>query len=420
MAEIIASLPEGEWARVNLNTYKSVWTPESLRPLRGQGNPAPNKIIQAWSSFAWDSNRSALILYGGGHANYTGNDVYIWRSSTRLWERAALPSQVKFDPAGNLVAVDGPDHAPASAHTYDNNIFLPIIDRMLALGGAAETNGGHFLRHDTSRTDIVTSRKTGPYLFDPNRADPNKVGGTTGSHVQRVGPYAGVVGGEMWSNRENWQNPTGAPSNAFVNGCTAYAEENGKDVVYVRNYHLYRYTINDLNDPTRDRWEVVGIFWGGPGDKTACGMDPVGKTFVRLATNATPFVYWDLSKAGTGNRDVSMTPTDPTGEFPNLLANNQIRIRDCGLDFDRVRRKYALWCGDGRVWMLKAPEPLSPNGWTIEKQPAPSSIAPVNGQGLTGVLGKWEYAPELDVFVALEGEEEGNVWIYKPIGGRGP
>src|SRR5690606_4239854 len=267
LASIAARLPASEWRKVNLNSFSSAWAPASLRPLFGRGNPAPDKIIQAWSSFAWDSNRSALILYGGGHANYTGNDVYIWRSSTRLWERAALPSQVKFDPAGNLVAVDGPDHAPASAHTYDNNIFLPIIDRMLALGGAAETNGGHFLRHDTSRTDIVTSRKTGPYLFDPNRADPNKVGGTTGSHVQRVGPYAGVVGGEMWSNRENWQNPTGAPSNAFVNGCTAYAEENGKDVVYVRNYHLYRYTINDLNDPTRDRWEVVGIFWGGPGDK---------------------------------------------------------------------------------------------------------------------------------------------------------
>ena len=44
--------------------------------------------------FAWDSNRGDIVLYGGGHANYSGNDVYRWRSSTLLWERAAYPSEI--------------------------------------------------------------------------------------------------------------------------------------------------------------------------------------------------------------------------------------------------------------------------------------------------------------------------------------
>jgi hypothetical protein len=51
---IISAMPEGDWRRVNLNDYSAVWTPEALRPLYLLSNPAPSKIILAWSSFAWD------------------------------------------------------------------------------------------------------------------------------------------------------------------------------------------------------------------------------------------------------------------------------------------------------------------------------------------------------------------------------
>lgn len=414
LLSLLESMPEGEWAKANLNEFSDAWAPAELRPLFGSGNPTPSKIILAWSSFAWDSNRSNLILYGGGHANYRGNDVYIWRGSTRMWERASLPSEMKRDSLGNWNAIDGADAAPASAHTYDNNVFLPILDRMLVLGGAADANGGHYYRQATA----TTSRITGPYLFDPSRANPWKVGGTTGSHVQREGAHPEVVGGNMWSNRENWLHEVHPPSSSFVNDCTAYAEEGGKDVVYVRNYNLYKYTIPDLGDPTRDNWETVGRFWGGPGDKVSCAVDP-GKTFVRTATNSVPFVYWNLQTPGAKNNDVKMVPTDPTGEFAALLAANAISMRDCGLDFDRPRGRYALWCGGGRVWMLEPPATISPNGWIIRKQPTPIGPAPTADVG-TGILGKWEYAPDLDAFVALQDPVQGNVWIYKPVGWQNP
>ncbi|GEM18795.1 hypothetical protein NONS58_01560 [Nitrosococcus oceani] len=116
-------MPEGDWVKVNLNRFADVWTPPNLRPLRGLSNPTPSRIIGAWNSFAWDSNRSDLIIYGGGHANYNGNDVYRWRGTTRLWEQASLPSQITQDDLGFIMPVDGPDAAPPSTHTYDSNIF---------------------------------------------------------------------------------------------------------------------------------------------------------------------------------------------------------------------------------------------------------------------------------------------------------
>jgi hypothetical protein len=153
----IAAMPEGSWRRVNVNDYSSVWAPDNLRPLFGLSNPTPSRIILAWSGFAWDTKRAAIILYGGGHANYRGNDVYLWRADSQAWERGSLPSEMLQDSLGNWNAIDGSANAPASAHTYDNNVYLPVVDRMLVLGGAADSNGGHYL------TKAGTgSRVTGP------------------------------------------------------------------------------------------------------------------------------------------------------------------------------------------------------------------------------------------------------------------
>ena len=424
---IIAALPEGEWSRVNLNNYSDVWTPDDLRPLLGLSNPPPSKIIQAWSGYAWDPNRGDLVLFGGGHANYSGNDVYRWHGSTRLWERASLPSEVKQDNLGNWIAVDGPDAAPASAHTYRNNIFLPLIDRLVVFGGAAFNNGGAYMRQATPST----SRPTGPYFFDPSRADPNKVGGTTGSHVQRVSPHPEVVGGNMWANRDIYINLPGSPPlpGTHVNGCAAYAQENSKDVVYLAarppgggtGLDLFKYTVNSLASASQDVISKAGIFWNGTDQATACGYDATSKVFFRIGTNSIPFLYWDLNAAGPNNQDVRVTPIDATGEFANLLAANSINLNFCGMDFDPTRRQFALWCGDGRVWMIKAPTPLSPSGWTITKQRTPTLAIP-NGNPSTGflldtgILGKWKYIYNLDAFIGLQDASQGNLWVYKPVG----
>lgn len=417
----IAAMPEGSWSKLNLNSFSDVWTPAALRPLYGtSSNPTPSKIILAWSSFAWDSKRATLWLYGGGHANYSGNDTYLWRASTQRWERGSLPSQVVQDALGNRNAIDGADKAPASVHTYDNNLYLPLLDRMLALGGAADRNGGHYLTLATP----TTSRKTGPYLFDPARSHPDRVGGSTGSHVQRVAPYPEIVGGNMWSNRESWLNAnpnSSPPSESFVNGCTGYAEEDGRDVVYARTaYRLYRYRIFDLGNAASDRWELVGRYHQGSGTQATCSYDTGRKVFVSThRSTSSPFAYWNLNTPGTQNAETYFTPVDPSGEFAQLLSSGAIDIRDCGLEFDARRAQHKLWCGDGRVWTLTPPATLSSTGWTIVKDPAAAGAVPPGAVG-AGILGKWKYIPNLDVFMGLQDPVLGNVWIYKPPGWSSP
>src|SRR3546814_5333641 len=88
----------------------------------------------------------------------------------------------------------------------------------MVTGGAAYNTGGSLVR-----SDGVTP--TGPYFWNPAKADANKVGGTTGSHVNPE-LFPDIVGGEMWENRDN------RPDINLVNGTSAYVEEDGKDVIY--------------------------------------------------------------------------------------------------------------------------------------------------------------------------------------------
>ncbi len=424
---VIAIAPEGEWRRLNVNAFADAWAPSSLLPLNNGAESAPQfRIIEVWSSFAWDSSRGDLWIFGGGHAAYPGNDTYRWRGSTLRWERASLPSEIAnmnipglpelFEP------VDGPDNAPIASHTYDNTLYLPRLDRYLTFGGAAYNTGAQFAK----RIDANAVRETGPYLFDPNRADAGKVGGTTGSHVQREGAHPEIVGGNMWFNRDLRGNLPASPYHpiSHVNGMSAYAEENGKDVVYVgarlgmsTSLYLFRYVINELGTPAADSLTMVGGSSHRLSDQGAAGYDPVRKLFVRTGDRDTPFSYWDLSIAvGPDNLDRVADPIVEGG------AIDFAAMRSYGLDFDPVRDAFVLWNGGSQVWLLLPPGRSGSTNWSLRAAPAPRQL-PVPAASpaeSTGVLGKWKYAPNLDAFVALEDAVAGNVWVYKPIGWRDP
>lgn len=421
---ILAGAPEGEWRMVSLNRFTDVWTPPALRP---DAAPYPSAIIEAWSSFAWDSKRAELWIFGGGHANYSGNDTYLWRGATQRWERASLPTQVvSMGIAGHpeyFQTIDGPDHAPVAAHTYDNTLYLPKIDRYITFGGGAYDHGGPFLK----KLDALNVRETGPYLFDRNRADGARVGGITGSHVQRDGAFPEILGGNMWSNRDLAANPQAGALYPIqhLGGSTAYAEENGKDVVYIAamtgastSPDLYRYVINDVGNAAADSLTRVGSIGGGAiaVDQAASAYDPLRKLFVRLGDATAPVIYWDLSGVlGPDNRDVAVVPVVQGGTF------NFADGAGYGLDYDPRRDRFLAWRGGGDVWELLAPTRSGIGNWLLRRLDTPRQApVPRTDQVGTGVLGKWKYAPNLDAFIALQDSLAGSVWVYKPFAWRDP
>jgi hypothetical protein len=420
----LAAVPEGSWVRLNRNRFRDVWVPADQRPSTpGYTNPA--KVVFAWGSMAWDPNRAQLIFWGGGHANYSGNEVYLFNTRSGLWSRASLPSDIT-NPLGDnqFFAVDGPRRAPTSSHTYDNQEFLPLCDRFITFGGA-KFNGKHRFVLD----DGITP--TGPYFWDPNRTGQDFVGGTRGSQVS-PDLFTRVDGGLMWTNRDTVRNQgiaTVRPSGDFVNSTSAYEEFNGRDSILVTESpraggKLFRYVVNDVHDASRDEWILVGGKGLSYGNQGAGAVDSGRRLYARTARTSSGWglVVWNIATPGVRNYPYKVHPTDQHGQ-PLISALH-------GMDFDSVRNVFVVWDGGPDVWHLTPGSSAGPSGWTAvpvlarPDLPTPrQSDASLRGYtgSLTpqrGVLGKWKYSRRYDVMFGMVSPEAGDVWAFKPTGWR--
>ncbi|WP_374496144.1 hypothetical protein [Zoogloea sp.] len=412
LESLLAATPEGGWVKANVGTFSEAWaTGSTAVPLSSYRNPA--SIVSAWSSFAWDSTRGDLLLWGGGHANYAGNEMYVWDANSGDWSRGSLPSRID----SNFFVVDSA--APQSSHTYENNLYLPVNGVFLTFGGAAFQSGGSFRNFDGN--NITPS---GPWVWDPTKADPNKVGGTTGS-----GWDPSTEGGQMWTDRYA-QSPANTPAN-FINAATAYRSENGKDVVYVSVdqgssgfYSLYRYIVGDVKSGGMDTWEKIGVMANTAANGGSGTIDTKNNLFIRTAAvggrYTSNLAVWDLNKANpsdpNSNLDIGIQLVDEAGNpFPMTSR--------FGIEYDKKNGQILLWDGSeqGTVWTV-TPQ-YDANGkllttWVVKKLISTTFTQP-DGNFSTGVLGKWNYIEELDAFMALNefsnttGDAE--VWLYKPF-----
>jgi len=92
-------------------------------------------ITDAWGGGAFDSLRQRMVVWGGGHNDYGGNEVYVFDLPTMTWLQLTSPSQPPFnqDPLA--------DGNPVSRHTYDGVEFLVHRDSILGWGGSRATDG---------------------------------------------------------------------------------------------------------------------------------------------------------------------------------------------------------------------------------------------------------------------------------------
>ena len=403
LTDVLGSMAQNSWQRINLNQIQDVWTPLAQRPTTA-ASPASN--ISAWSGAAWDSTRKNLMIWGGDQgwdqASEEGNEFYIFDATTGLWERGSLPSRIAYT-NGIKHAVDGIFNAPVSGESWDNVVYLENVDRVAVIAVSA----------DGITFQNLNGAATGPYFWDPTKADPNKVSGTTGSQVNPTA-FPNVVGGEMWQNRDNFPPDT----SLGLLGVTAYVNEGGRDVVYFSGQHdfLWRYTVRDL-DPGNDTWELIGrrTISGKDGDGSGA-VDPAREIFVKSLTENS-FGYWDIGAQARSpeNREIEIMPALPTG-------SPAADFRDFGIQFDPALDAFVLWSGDAEVWLLEPPVNLDPDGdgiksdasgWTLRRL-TPSGVGPTMPSSYTGVFGKWVYLPDEQAYLGVIDPVAGDVFLYKP------
>ena len=165
----VDKLKPGHWLRVAGSALKSVAPPDG-------GN-----VIEPWSGGAFDTKRDQLIVWGGGHGDYSGNEIYTFSLNSLKWTRTTNPSQ---PPAKDTpYAADG---GPCSRHTYNYIQYVPAADRFVSFGGAGFSTSGQTGTSNTDAFDFET-RKWSKLADTPPKA-------------RGIGAFSGVdsATGHVW------------------------------------------------------------------------------------------------------------------------------------------------------------------------------------------------------------------------------
>ncbi|HET8727780.1 MAG TPA: right-handed parallel beta-helix repeat-containing protein [Alphaproteobacteria bacterium] len=118
--------PPGQWAEIPDTSIGSVLLNREDAPMNG-GITGSRSVVDAWGGAAYDGSRY-WYFHGGGHGDYSGNEVYRFDLWMLRWEQLTRPNDLAANPANKSCPtildrgvhgeeVDFP--APRSTHTYD-------------------------------------------------------------------------------------------------------------------------------------------------------------------------------------------------------------------------------------------------------------------------------------------------------------
>jgi hypothetical protein len=107
-----------------------------------------NGYYDCWGIFAWsggvmDTKRNRLIVFGGGHNDYYGNEIYALDLDNEIMERINDPG---LPPASGCVEAIAGGTQPNSRHTYDGIEYMENLDKMFVCGGSLACGDGNFGR----------------------------------------------------------------------------------------------------------------------------------------------------------------------------------------------------------------------------------------------------------------------------------
>lgn len=135
-AATVEDIPAGTWYEVpgsKLEAVKPVPEPPSWSGFSG---------LFAWAGGVLDTKRDRLLVWGGGHADYTGNEIYAFDLATLKWSRIWGPSkEIPASPESGKTQDTYADGNPSARHTYDNLVYNPARDVLFSSGGSLSWGG---------------------------------------------------------------------------------------------------------------------------------------------------------------------------------------------------------------------------------------------------------------------------------------
>lgn len=127
--DLINSAPINTWIELP-NTNLDSAAPVPLPP----GTAGVKGVMSKWCGATYDTKRDRLIVWGGGHRGYAGNELYSFDVNNMLWTRITDPTPVDQIIENSDTYADG---SPSARHSYDGLTYIPEpFDALYARGSA--------------------------------------------------------------------------------------------------------------------------------------------------------------------------------------------------------------------------------------------------------------------------------------------
>ncbi|HUT33488.1 MAG TPA: alpha/beta hydrolase [Planctomycetota bacterium] len=281
----------------------------------------PASVVMAWCGAAFDTKRDRLVIWGGGHADYHGNELYAFDVQKMAWERLTdpFPTPVK----DQEVNADG---APNSRHTYGGLAYIAHADRFSGLGGSLAGVG--FAKCD----------RTWTYDFDAKKWEDRQPGGTLPGGGFCLGCAYDPVSKKLFFGSEHkglfaydydentWAKLDGQP----VDGLGFAVDTKRKLLVGVGRGRLVLYDIGQ-NNFKQQNLKIPG---GGDvihtGNAAGLDYDPVADRMVGWASWAPDKIYaldldakkWEVKQADGGPKVTAFARNGVFGRWRYVASVN--------------------------------------------------------------------------------------------------
>ncbi len=343
----IEDLKPGYWLEIP-NTNMSAVYPSPTPP----GNSGPASVMSAWAGGAYDTKRDRLIVWGGGHYDYAGNELYAFNVNSLTWERITEPSNPAPDCENYM-----PDGQPGTSHTYNTLQYIRQTDSFIRIAG-----GGWGVCPDKSKGDAFQdgkARLTDIYNFSTNSWERGAKQPPSGNYVGKI-TAIDLATGHIWS----------------------HGTYGGKLIEY---------------NPFNDSWKVhsknnsyLEIYGSAAIDHIRRIMVSVGE----YSPTKRAIRVWDLKNPGKSYRPE--TSGDTTLEY----------AKNIGFVFDPVIEKFVGWVDGSSLYTL------DPETWVWSKIDAAPDNTVVPSAEPRGTYGRFRYIPSKNAYILVNKTTE-NVYFYK-------
>jgi hypothetical protein len=216
------------WYQIPNTNLRSVCPPNNFGGSSYNFTDQCQNVTAAWNSAGFDTTRNRLIIWGGGHNDYYGNEIYALNLNSLTVERLTDPGLPLATSCQEAIAGGT---QPNSRHTYDSLVYMPNVDKLFVQGGCPACLNGGFV-NGTWVFDFATSSWQRRY---PSGKIPSAAAGIVADYDSNTG--------KVFLHDDQYLYSYTYSTNAFRQ---------------LSNYHGIDYHMTGVIDPKRKKFVIIG------------------------------------------------------------------------------------------------------------------------------------------------------------------